>query len=106
MPIATTAVDHLRLTVTDITASRRFYDNAFGWPVFAALPDDADDTTREQLAFLLRGGCAGTFGANRRFGREKGSGRRVFVCLDRPGRRRRVQEIARDAAPGGAHRDQ
>jgi glyoxylase I family protein len=55
MPIATTAVAHLRLTVTDITTSRRFYDNVFGWPVFAALPDDADDATREQLSFLFGG---------------------------------------------------
>lgn len=55
MPIATTAVAHLRLTVTDIDASRRFYDSVFGWPVFAALPDDADEATRGQLAFLFGG---------------------------------------------------
>jgi glyoxylase I family protein len=55
MPIATTAVAHVRLTVTDIATSRRFYDDVFGWPVLAALPDDADDATREQLSFLFGG---------------------------------------------------
>ncbi|NTY60055.1 VOC family protein [Mycolicibacterium sphagni] len=55
MPIATTAVAHLRLTVTDINTSRRFYDSVFGWPVFAALPEDADAATREQLSFLFGG---------------------------------------------------
>jgi glyoxylase I family protein len=55
MPIAATTVAHLRLTVTDINVSRQFYDTVFGWPVFAALPDDADDATREQLSFLFGG---------------------------------------------------
>jgi len=55
MPIATSAVAHVRLTVTDIDVSRRFYDSVFGWPVFAAVPEDADATTREQLAFLFGG---------------------------------------------------
>ncbi|WP_319437705.1 VOC family protein [Mycobacterium sp. RTGN5] len=55
MPIATAAVAHVRLTITDITASRRFYDDVFGWPVLVALPDDADDATREQLSFLFGG---------------------------------------------------
>jgi glyoxylase I family protein len=55
MPIATTAIAHVRLTVTDIAASRRFYDSVFGWPVFAALPDNADAATREQLSFLFGG---------------------------------------------------
>ncbi|SBS75073.1 Glyoxalase/bleomycin resistance protein/dioxygenase [uncultured Mycobacterium sp.] len=55
MPIATTAVAHLRLTVTDIKTSRRFYDSVFGWPVFAALPEDADATTRERFSFLFGG---------------------------------------------------
>lgn len=55
MPIATTAVAHVRLTVTDIATSRRFYDSVFGWPVYAELPDDADDATRERLSFLFGG---------------------------------------------------
>lgn len=55
MPIATAAVAHVRLTVTDIDTSRRFYDSVFGWPVYAELPDDADDATRERLSFLFGG---------------------------------------------------
>jgi glyoxylase I family protein len=55
MPIATTAVAHVRLTVTDIATSRRFYDSVFGWPVYAELPDDADDAMRERLSFLFGG---------------------------------------------------
>ncbi|WP_445166458.1 VOC family protein [Mycolicibacterium sp. Dal123E01] len=55
MPITTSAVAHLRLTVTDIATSRRFYDSVFGWPVFAELPKNADDKTREQLSFLFGG---------------------------------------------------
>jgi len=55
MPIATSAVAHVRLTVTDIAASRRFYDGVFGWPVYAELPENADEATREQLSFLFGG---------------------------------------------------
>jgi glyoxylase I family protein len=55
VPIATTAIAHLRLTVTDTDRSRRFYDSVFGWPVYAALPEDADASTREQLSFLFGG---------------------------------------------------
>ncbi|MCX2934100.1 VOC family protein [Mycobacterium sp. CVI_P3] len=55
MPIDTTAIAHLRLTVTDIKRSREFYDSVFGWPVFAALPENADAATREQLSFLFGG---------------------------------------------------
>ncbi|GAY17339.1 VOC family protein [Mycobacterium sp. shizuoka-1] len=55
MPIATTALAHVRLTVTDIDASRRFYDSVFAWPVYAELPPDADSATRERLSFLFGG---------------------------------------------------
>ncbi|MCV7347607.1 VOC family protein [Mycolicibacterium rhodesiae] len=55
MPIAASAVAHVRLTVTDIDASRRFYDSVFGWPVYAELPANADAATREQLSFLFGG---------------------------------------------------
>lgn len=55
MPIATSAIAHVRLTVTDIATSRRFYDSVFGWPVLVELPEDADDATREQLSFLFGG---------------------------------------------------
>lgn len=55
MPIQTSAYAHVRLTVTDIEASRRFYDDVFGLPVAFELPDDADEETRAQLGFLYGG---------------------------------------------------
>lgn len=55
MPIATTSVAHVRLTVTDIDRSRQFYDAVFGWPVAFEVPDGADEATREQLGFLFGG---------------------------------------------------
>lgn len=55
MPIATHAYAHVRLTVTDIGRSRAFYDDIFGLPVAFEVPTDADDATREQLAFLYGG---------------------------------------------------
>ncbi len=56
MTITTSAIAHVRLTVTDIVRSRKFYDDVFGWPIAIELPDDADQATRDQLSFLF-GGC-------------------------------------------------
>ena len=55
MPITTTSIAHVRLTVTDIARSRQFYDSVFGWPIFLEMPDDADEATRAQLWFLFGG---------------------------------------------------
>ena len=55
MPIPTRSFHHVRLTVTDIDRSRAFYDDVFGLPVAMEMPADADDATREQLAFLYGG---------------------------------------------------
>lgn len=56
MPIAVTDYAHLRLTVTDITRSREFYDAVFGFPVvYEAPPANADQATKDQLAFLYGG---------------------------------------------------
>ena len=55
MPITTTSIAHVRLTVTDIARSRQFYDNVFGWRVALEVPKDADDATREGLGFLFGG---------------------------------------------------
>jgi len=55
MAINTTSVAHIRLTVTDIERSRRFYESVFGWPITLELPEDADEATREQLWFLFGG---------------------------------------------------
>ena len=56
MTINTSAIAHVRLTVTNIVRSRKFYDDVFGWPIAIELPDDADEATRDQLSFLF-GGC-------------------------------------------------
>src|SRR3954451_7343178 len=55
MPINTTSVQHIRLTVTDIAWSRAFYESVFGWPVALEVPADADAETREKLWFLYDG---------------------------------------------------
>jgi glyoxylase I family protein len=55
MPITTNAYAHVRLTVTDIARSRKFYDDVLGLPVAFELPPDADEATREQLSFLFGG---------------------------------------------------
>ncbi len=46
---------HVRLTVTDISRSRAFYDQVFALPVAFEVPADADDETRERLGFLYGG---------------------------------------------------
>src|SRR6201998_2502247 len=53
--LASTSIAHVRLTVTDIERSRRFYESVFGWPVLIEIPDNADEATRNQLSFLFGG---------------------------------------------------
>ncbi len=55
MPINTTSMAHIRLTVGDIDRSRQFYDSVFGCPVLVELPEQADAATREMLSFLFGG---------------------------------------------------
>jgi glyoxylase I family protein len=55
MAIITNSIAHVRLTVTDIERSRRFYETVFGWPVLVEVPDNADEATRDQLGFLFGG---------------------------------------------------
>ncbi|NIZ91083.1 VOC family protein [Kineococcus rubinsiae] len=55
MTITTTGFNHVRLTVTDLAASRAFYDRLFGWPVAFEVPADADEATRASLGFLFGG---------------------------------------------------
>ena len=55
MAINTGAVAHIRLTVTDIKRSREFYESVFDWPINLEVPEDADDATRQRLAFLFDG---------------------------------------------------
>ena len=55
MAITDTTIAHIRLTVTDITRSREFYESVFNWPINLEMPEDADDATRDRLAFLFDG---------------------------------------------------
>lgn len=56
MPVAAVDYAHIRLTVTDIERSRAFYDAVFGFDVLVeAPPADADEQTKEQLAFVFGG---------------------------------------------------
>jgi glyoxylase I family protein len=53
--ITSTSIAHVRLTVTDIERSRRFYERVFGWRVLLEIPDNADKATRDRLGFLFGG---------------------------------------------------
>jgi glyoxylase I family protein len=53
--LTSTSIAHVRLTVTDIERSRQFYESVFGWPVLLEVPENADDATRSQFAFLFGG---------------------------------------------------
>jgi len=53
--LTTTSIAHVRLTVTDIERSRRFYESVFEWPVLLEIPEDADEATRSLLGFLYGG---------------------------------------------------
>jgi len=53
--LGSTSIGHVRLTVTDIERSRRFYESVFGWPVLLEVPENADEATRNQLSFLYGG---------------------------------------------------
>lgn len=55
MGVSCASIAHVRLTVTDIERSRRFYESVFGWPVLLEVPASADQTTRSKLGFLFGG---------------------------------------------------
>jgi len=55
MGITANSIAHVRLTVSDIERSRRFYESVFNWPVLIEIPENADETTRQQLGFLFGG---------------------------------------------------
>ncbi|CDO89975.1 glyoxalase [Mycobacterium triplex] len=55
MPLASTSIAHVRLTVTDIERSRQFYESVFDWPVLLEVPENADEATRDQFSFLFGG---------------------------------------------------
>jgi glyoxylase I family protein len=53
--LTSTSIAHVRLTVTDIERSRQFYESVFDWPVLLEVPENANEATRDQLAFLYGG---------------------------------------------------
>lgn len=55
MAFTSSSIAHVRLTVTDIERSRQFYESVFGWPVLLEVPDNADESARNQLSFLYGG---------------------------------------------------
>jgi glyoxylase I family protein len=55
MPLSSTSVAHVRLTVTDIERSRQFYESVFDWPVLLEVPENADEATKSALSFLYGG---------------------------------------------------
>ncbi|MBC7633311.1 VOC family protein [Aeromicrobium sp.] len=61
MPVAVSDFSHVRLTVRDIETSRAFYESVFGFDVAFELPENPDEATKEQLAFLF-GGVIYSFG--------------------------------------------
>ncbi|HZZ46272.1 MAG TPA: VOC family protein [Pseudonocardia sp.] len=55
MSIPITGFSHVRITVTDLERSRRFYDDVLGLPVAFELPADADESTRKEMWWLFGG---------------------------------------------------
>ncbi|WP_205874125.1 VOC family protein [Mycobacterium camsae] len=55
MALTSTSIAHVRLTVTDIERSRRFYESVFDWPVLIEAPENPDEATRRRLGFLFGG---------------------------------------------------
>jgi glyoxylase I family protein len=53
--VTCSSIAHVRLTVSDIERSRRFYESVFDWPVLLEVPENADEATRDQLSFLFGG---------------------------------------------------
>ncbi|SNS19804.1 VOC family protein [Rhodococcoides kyotonense] len=55
MAIKATDFHHVRVTVSDIDVSRKFYDDVFGFDVAFEWDPNADEETKKSLAFLFGG---------------------------------------------------
>ncbi|OAK54198.1 VOC family protein [Rhodococcoides kyotonense] len=55
MAIAATDFHHVRITVSDIDVSRKFYDDVFGFDVAYEWDPNADEQTKKELWFLFGG---------------------------------------------------
>lgn len=55
MSLPVTGFSHVRITVTDIARSKKFYDDVLGLPVAFELPADADQATRDEHWWLFGG---------------------------------------------------
>ncbi len=55
MPIKTSSINHIRLTVTDIDRSRAFYEGLFGWPIAIEMPANTPADDQARYAFLYGG---------------------------------------------------
>lgn len=55
MPINTSSINHIRLTVTDIERSRAFYEDLFAWPVAIEMPAGTPAPEQARFAFLYGG---------------------------------------------------
>lgn len=55
MPIPTSSINHIRLTVTDIERSRAFYEGLFAWPVAIEMPAETPEDDQANYAFLYGG---------------------------------------------------
>lgn len=54
--ISTDSFAHVRLTVTDIARSKKFYDRVFGWPVVIDMSDQIDEPGVRESSELFFGG--------------------------------------------------
>lgn len=55
MSITAKSINHIRLTVTDIQRSRKFYEAVFNWPVAVEMPEGTPPEAQATYDFLYGG---------------------------------------------------